>query len=80
VSINIKVHSPAIVNSEDFGWDLQENLDQYRKSQIDNILKNMMEVEIYKFRRAVPDQLAEVDPQEMYLEFRKRYGFTFWTQ
>ena len=80
MSINIKVHSPAIVNSEDFGWDLQENLDQYRKSQIDNILKNMMEVEIYKFRRAVPDQLAEVDPQEMYLEFRNRYGYTFWTQ
>ena len=80
VSINIKVHSPAIVNSEDFGWDLQENLDQYRKSQIDNILKNMMEVEIYKFRRAVPDQLVEVDPQEMYLEFRNRYGYTFWTQ
>lgn len=22
VSINIKVHSPTIVNSEDFGWDL----------------------------------------------------------
>ena len=40
----------------------------------------MIEVEIYKFRRAVPDQLAEIDPSEMYLEFRNRYGYTFWTQ
>lgn len=39
----------------------------------------MIEVEIYKFRRAVPDQLEEIDPSEMYLEFRNRYGYTFWT-